>query len=378
MSYLDKIYEGILVFPLIAIVITFPYGMYQYHKYGSVSKYRTLILYSFILYMLIAYFQVILPLPKLSSTQGNTWREHLNLIPFRQVWIYWRYRVFSLRALLAYLKSFSLKQLLLNVVLTIPYGVYLCYYFKQSFRRTLLYSFLLSLFFELSQLTALFGIYPGPYRLADVEDLLCNTLGGILGYQLGHVFSRFLPRREEIDARCRAAGRIVSGKRRFWAALFDFGCSVLLYMFLGAIFVLLRSRLAGQEWVHIWSFFCLFELAQVLLADGLTIGHGLCRMILVSEDGGAASKKQLIKRYFCLWLLTGLPLFLTELLAGALAGTGGQWIASLLRALSRLYLLLYLIRQFFGKTAKPMLHDRFSGTVYMAIQLPEDRPDADS
>lgn len=373
MSYLDKIYEGILVFPLIAIGITLPYGLYQYRKYGSISKRRILILFSFILYMLIAYFQVILPLPKLSSTQGNTWRDHLNLIPFLQVWLYWKDRVFRLRTLLIYLKSFSLKQLLLNIVLTIPYGFYLRYCFKQSFRRTLLYSFLLSLFYELSQLTALFGIYPGPYRLADVEDLICNTLGGILGYQLGYVFSLYLPRREEIIARCRAAGRIVSGKRRFLAAVFDFGCSVLMYLFLGAIFVLLQSKLAGKEWLHVWSFFCLFELLQVLFTGGFTIGHGVCRMILVSENGGAASKAQLLRRYFCLWLLIGLPLLLTDLLSGVLAGAAGGVIAPVLRTVSRLYLLLYLLCQFFGKGERLMPHDRYSRTVYMAIELPKDQ-----
>jgi glycopeptide antibiotics resistance protein len=46
------------------------------------------------------------------------------------------------------------------------------------------FSFLLSLFYETSQLTALFGIYPGPYRFADVEDLICNTLGGAAGWQI--------------------------------------------------------------------------------------------------------------------------------------------------------------------------------------------------
>ena len=77
-----------------------------------------------------------------------------------------------------YAQSMSLWQLLLNILLTLPFGVYLHYYFKQSLPRTVLFSFLLSLFYEGSQLSALFGIYPGPYRLADVEDLICNTLGG--------------------------------------------------------------------------------------------------------------------------------------------------------------------------------------------------------
>ena len=63
MVYINNIYTGLLVFPFIAAAITMPYAIYQYNRHGSVSKYRTLIIYSFILYMLIAFFMVSLPLP---------------------------------------------------------------------------------------------------------------------------------------------------------------------------------------------------------------------------------------------------------------------------------------------------------------------------
>ena len=56
MVYINNIYTGLLVFPFIAAVFTMPYAIYQYNRYGSVSKLRTLIIYSFILYMLIAFF----------------------------------------------------------------------------------------------------------------------------------------------------------------------------------------------------------------------------------------------------------------------------------------------------------------------------------
>ena len=92
MVYIENILWGLLVFPLIAAAFTLPYALYQYHKYGSVSKLRTLIIYSFILYMLIAFFMVCLPLPSRESTVGNRWQDHLNLIPFRQIWLYWHNR----------------------------------------------------------------------------------------------------------------------------------------------------------------------------------------------------------------------------------------------------------------------------------------------
>lgn len=88
MVYIDNIYTGLIVFPFIAAVFTLPYALFQYNRHGSISKYRTLVIYSFILYMLIAFFMVCLPLPDWASTVGNTWQDHLNLIPLKQIWLY--------------------------------------------------------------------------------------------------------------------------------------------------------------------------------------------------------------------------------------------------------------------------------------------------
>lgn len=60
-------------------------------------------------------------------------------------------------------------------------------------------TFCLSLFFELTQLTGLYFIYPRSYRLFDVNDLLHNTLGGVFGYLMTPIFTFLLPTRAEID-----------------------------------------------------------------------------------------------------------------------------------------------------------------------------------
>lgn len=43
--------------------------------------------------------------------------------------------------------------------------------------------------FELTQLSGLYFIYPRSYRLADVNDLINNTVGGIVGYWLTPLFT---------------------------------------------------------------------------------------------------------------------------------------------------------------------------------------------
>ena len=52
--YTGNIVSGLLTFPLIAFAITLPYMVYQYRKFGSIPWLRTLIVYSFVFYMLVA------------------------------------------------------------------------------------------------------------------------------------------------------------------------------------------------------------------------------------------------------------------------------------------------------------------------------------
>lgn len=375
MVYINNIYTGLLVFPFIAALITMPYAIYQYNRHGAVSKLRTLIIYSFILYMLIAFFMVSLPLPDRASTVGNRWQDHLNLIPCRQIWLYWRNRAFNIKNIRAYMTSMSLWQLLFNILLTVPFGVYMRYYFKLDLKRTILFSFLLSLFYETSQLTALFGIYPGPYRLADVEDLICNTMGGAVGWQVAYMFMVVLPSRDEIDAACRAECSKVTGMRRIWSNLFDFVCSDILFdVLIGGIAVLAPDYENNIVYnlFSSWTFFYLYCLVQVILTQGSTLGHGLCRMVLVSEKGGVATKGQFVKRYLYLWLFAEFPMLLARMMTTARLETLYKGIPFLaLVVVSRLYLAAYLVIVVSRKDAR-MPHEKLSGTFYMAAVIPEE------
>ena len=99
--------------------------------------------------------------------------------------------------------------------------MYLRYYFQCGLRKTVLFSFLLSLFFELTQLSGLYFIYPRGYRIFDVDDLMANTLGGVAGYFAVSPFLGILPTREEMDRASFRRGREVSTVRRLLAFVID-------------------------------------------------------------------------------------------------------------------------------------------------------------
>lgn len=229
--YLESIKTAFLIFPFLAFLITLPYLLIQYHKYGSVPLIRSSIVYTFILYLLTAYFLVILPLPSKEEVLAMPTKAP-QLIPFAFLGDF--IDAFkSTSSVLAFLKSPIVYTTLFNIAITIPFGIYLRYYFKKKWYITIIYTFLLSLFFELTQLTGLYGLYPKAYRLFDVDDLMVNTLGGFIGYIITPIITIFLPNRDEIDKLSYKRGKVVSIYRRFLAFLID------LFVFATVMFIIL-------------------------------------------------------------------------------------------------------------------------------------------
>ena len=205
--YFLPIISSAVIFPFIVFLISLPFAVYCYRRFGRLSVLRTIIIYSFIFYVMCAFFLTALPLPPRDKVAAMA-RIHINWIPFSNF-----YRgicthgfdpknlgsILSLALWKRYLNSSEFFQILANVIMLIPFGMYLRYYFQCSRKKTIFLSFLLSLFFELTQLSGLFFIYSQPYRCPDINDLMTNTLGGWIGYAITPLFLWILPTREEMD-----------------------------------------------------------------------------------------------------------------------------------------------------------------------------------
>lgn len=82
-------------------------------------------------------------------------------------------------------KGDFIRQIVLNVVMMIPFGLLfpLTQSKRNTFIKTVLYTFILSLAIELIQ-----PLLNG-FRSSDITDLVTNTLGGVIGY-IGYVIFR--------------------------------------------------------------------------------------------------------------------------------------------------------------------------------------------
>lgn len=266
MSYDVAIKSGILIFPLVLLILFIPYLISQYHKYGSVYWYRALILFSFLLYLIIAYFLVIMPLPTIEEVLSLK-TPQIRLEPFAFVIDFIKESGFDINDFSTYFKSFTTSSFyvpVFNIILFIPLGIYLHYYFTFSLKKTILLSFLLSLFFELTQLTGLYFIYPRSYRLFDIDDLILNTFGGFVGYYLGNYFIKFLPTKEKINAKSLQLAQKVSFVRRIIAFLIDIFIILFLtnlisknnyllfsLLYFGLLPLILKSQTLGMRFVHL-------------------------------------------------------------------------------------------------------------------------------
>lgn len=216
MNYLEIIKYATIAFPLVAFLFTMPFILHEYHKLGSISFYKSVVIYLFIYYLICAYFLVILPLPKISEVLKLT-TSRVQLIPFQFVIDFIKHveiGSLSFSSLLGILKSNYFYVPMFNVLLTLPFGFFLSYFYGKDLKKVTILSFILSLFFELTQLSGLYFIYPRGYRLFDVDDLILNTFGGVCGYFVSKPFIKILPSISEINLETKIKGKVITGFRR--------------------------------------------------------------------------------------------------------------------------------------------------------------------
>ncbi len=120
--------------------------------------------------------------------------------------------------LAATLTSGVFLQVAFNVVFFVPLGFLVAYLLGKGPGWALGIGLGTSMVIETAQGTALWGLYPCPYRVAEVDDLITNTTGALLGWVLGVAVARLAPFREPDRRADLALPRV---RRRLLAALVD-------------------------------------------------------------------------------------------------------------------------------------------------------------
>lgn len=298
-TYKISIEVALLVFPFVAFLLTIPFLIHEYQKYGAIPLFKSIIFYSLILYLIAAYFMVILPLPSkafVSKLPSIPLQFHpFNFINDIRLT---SFKIKTLKDLLNFLNKPTVYTILFNFLLTMPFGFYLRYFFKKKWYQTIIYSFFLSLFFELTQLTGLYGYYPKAYRLFDVDDLIINTIGGLLGHIFSPLLMLFLPKREELEQKSYLKGQKVSLLRRTLALSIDILCVIFLDL---VTRIILYNSIIENYSLLISS--TVYFLILPLLTEGSTIGKKIVRIKISGITQKLTWYKLLLRNILLIYLV---------------------------------------------------------------------------
>ena len=132
------------------------------------------------------------------------------------------------------LRNQAFLQVVLNVVLFLPLGVFVRLISHRGVVVATVLGFAVSLLIEVTQLTGVWGVYPCAYRLFDVDDLLTNTLGAFLGAAVFYPYAA--RRRRRLGTARRKLPTTVSVGRRLAATVSD------------VLFVVLAGTAAAALW----------------------------------------------------------------------------------------------------------------------------------
>ena len=307
-AYTEPINVAAIFFVVLVFVLFIPWLIYTYRKYNYLPLSTTLISFSFIFYFLSALFLVLLPLPEIRDTcslqKPDT--QHYSLMPFRFVVNTFNNSSILLSQPGTYRLLFnqpSFYQAFFNFLLLLPFGVYLRYFFqsKKYWKKALGITFLLTLFYEVTQVTGIYGIYNCAYRIFDVDDLMLNTTGGVVGFFIAPAVLALFPSKKKINEKAEKLLALdqVRGMSVLLAVIID------LFISDKVVKVVLKMTNVNEVSEFLANTIVLFVAFFIIpwIWNGYTVGTKIMRYRYDSKVSRAETNKRLFKRFGAIYAM---------------------------------------------------------------------------
>lgn len=242
----NEVYSGAVAIGLgvlVGVALFVPFVALSYRRRGGLTFGRFLVWAAALVYFLAIWTYTLLPLP--DGTDYVCAGVNLDLTAFLD----------DLRAARS-VTDFAVLQLALNVLLFVPLGFFLRVLGGRGIVVALVVGFGVSLVIETTQLTGVWGLFPCAYRVFDVDDLLTNTVGALLGSVLGLLVPReYRGAAQAVDA---GVPRPVTRGRRLLAMVCDLLASALV-------------GLAAGVAVQVWLQYVVRDRAAVVAGDAASL-----------------------------------------------------------------------------------------------------------
>ena len=192
-TWLTESEYALAFFVALVLLLLGPWISRQYSRFGRLSGWPGLLSAATIAYACAILAFTLFPIPRITAEfcEVHGVAEHIQLVPFRS--FLKAADQFSQVGIFAGLTSFTTLQIVFNVVFFVPLGFLLGHRWRKGLVTTLLLGLGLSLLIETTQGTAVWGLFPCPYRVAEVDDLITNTTGAMVGWLLAYSLRHRLP-----------------------------------------------------------------------------------------------------------------------------------------------------------------------------------------
>lgn len=216
---------------------------WQYRRSGRVSLARLIGWAAVCVYFTGLFVYTMLPLPEDAAAFCAAHTVGANTRPFQFVADIREHTAGYSAARV--LRSTVFLQAAFNVILFIPFGVILRRYVGLGIAVTTLAGAAVSGFIEATQFTGMFGLLPCAYRTGDIDDLILNTVGALLGAAIAPLVLWWMP-----SAKSLAVGRMEPRPVTAWRRWAGMVVDVFLFFFvetsLGIAFGVAHLMIEGQ------------------------------------------------------------------------------------------------------------------------------------
>lgn len=194
-----------------------PILLVQVRRYGALSFRRLLGAAAVSVYAVALVAYTLLPIPEVRANCGAG-GGGLELVPGHSIGDILRET--EGLSLLRTLTSRATLQVILNVALFVPFGIIARRYWNRGPVVSILLGAALSLAIETTQFTGVWGLFECSYRVADVDDLIANTVGAAIGVLIAPVVLGWMPSAKTLRAE-RGKPRPVTVWRRWFGMILD-------------------------------------------------------------------------------------------------------------------------------------------------------------
>ncbi|WP_433262103.1 VanZ family protein [Actinosynnema sp. CS-041913] len=286
----------LILFALVVPLAVLPWVHRQYRLFGKLRGWSAFVAAAGVLYAcgLVAF--TLFPLPVVTP----------DFCADRRLIDDWQLRPFASLDDIVRAGGPALQQVLLNVILFAPLGFLLRYRFHRGLPAATALALATSLCVEITQGTAVFGLYPCPYRLADVDDLMTNTLGGVLGWLLARLLAGVLPPAVSEPTDDTAPPGLPRRGLAFAGDLLtigltQFACQAALSLAGGRLRDLAGTRWFGVALGAAVLITCTL-VVPLLRADRATPGQFVFHLAVLDADGNPAPRPAIVLRFAVWWL----------------------------------------------------------------------------